>query len=118
MKIRIKRAYETPEPEDGVRILVERLWPRGLSKKDAHVDMWLKEIAPSTELRKWYSHDPAKWEEFRKRYFQELDKNREAVKKLLDVIKGKTATFVYSSREKELNSAHALKDYIEKHSGS
>lgn len=113
MKIRIKRVYDTPEAGDGVRILVERLWPRGLSKKDAQVDFWLKDIAPSTGLRKWYSHDPAKWEEFRRRYFEELDKNREAVKELLNVKEGKDTTLVYGSREKELNSAAALKAYIE-----
>ena len=113
MKIRIKRAYDKPEAGDGIRILVERLWPRGLSKKNAKVDMWLKDIAPSTELRKWYSHDPAKWKEFRKRYFQELNKNREAVKELLDIAEGKDATFVYGSKEEKYNSAAALKDYIE-----
>lgn len=113
MRIRIKRAYDKPEPGDGVRILVERLWPRGLSKKDAHMDMWLKDIAPSTELRKWFSHDPAKWEEFRGRYFKELNKNREAVKELQDITEGSDVTFVYGSKEKEYNSAAALKDYIE-----
>src|SRR5574342_1059256 len=107
MRIRIKRVYDKPEPGDGVRILVERLWPRGLSKKDAHMDMWLKDIAPSTELRKWFSHDPAKWEEFRRRYHQELDKKREAVKKLLDITEGSDVTFVYGSKEKEYNSAAA-----------
>ena len=118
MKIKIKRVYDEPEPGDGVRILVERLWPRGLSKKDAHMDIWLKDIAPSTELRKWFSHDPAKWEEFRGRYFKELNKNREAVKELLDITEGSDVTFVYGSKEKEYNSAAALKDYIENLGGS
>jgi len=118
MKIKIKRVYDKPEAGDGVRILVERLWPRGLSKKNAKVDMWLKDIAPSTELRKWYSHDPAKWEEFRKRYFHEINNNREAVKELRDITEGKDVTFVYGSKEEKYNSAAALKDYIEKHSGS
>lgn len=118
MRIRIKRAYDKHEPDDGVRILVERLWPRGLSKKDAQVDEWLKEVAPSTKLRKWYSHDPGKWQEFTRRYFQELDKNPDAVKKLLDITEGNVVTFVYSSREKEFNSARALKDYLEGHRGS
>ncbi|HET7289483.1 MAG TPA: DUF488 family protein, partial [Thermodesulfobacteriota bacterium] len=103
---------------DGVRILVERLWPRGLSKKDAHMDIWLKDIAPSTELRKWFSHDPAKWEEFRGRYFKELNKNHEAVKKLLDITERSDVTFVYGSKEKQYNSAAALKDYIENLGGS
>jgi uncharacterized protein YeaO (DUF488 family) len=114
MAIKLKRVYDKPEAGDGVRILVERLWPRGLSKKDAQVDVWLRDIAPSTELRKWFSHDPDKWKEFRKRYFQELDKNGDAVKKLLDVTGGKNVTFVYSSKEERYNSASALKDYVEK----
>ncbi|MEW6144994.1 MAG: DUF488 domain-containing protein [Thermodesulfobacteriota bacterium] len=114
MAIKLKRAYDKPEPDDGIRILVERLWPRGLSKKDAHVDEWLKDIAPSTELRKWFSHDTAKWEEFRRRYHKELHNNRDAVKKLLDITEGKDVTFVYSSKEERYNSASALKDYIEK----
>jgi uncharacterized protein YeaO (DUF488 family) len=114
MAIKLRRVYDKPKASDGVRILVERLWPRGLSKKDALVDKWLKDIAPSTELRKWYSHDPAKWEEFRRRYFQELDQNGEVVSRLLEIAKGSDVTFVYASREKEYNSAAALKDYIEK----
>jgi uncharacterized protein YeaO (DUF488 family) len=114
MNIKIKRVYDKPEPGDGVRILVERLWPRGLSKEDAHVDMWLKDIAPSTELRKWFSHDPSKWEEFRRRYYRELDQNRDAVNELLGITEGNAVTFVYGSREKEYNSALALKSYIEK----
>ena len=114
MSIRIKRVYDKPEAGDGVRILVERLWPRGLSKKEAKVDIWLKGASPSTELRKWFSHDRAKWEEFRRRYNHELDQNREAVTELLKITEGSDATFVYGSKEKEYNSAAALKDYIEK----
>ncbi len=114
MNIKIKRVYDKPEAGDGVRILVERLWPRGLAKKDAQVDKWLKDIAPSTELRKWFSHDPSKWEEFRKRYYRELDKNRDEVNELLGITVGNTVTFVYGSREKEYNSAFALKSYLEK----
>ena len=114
MSVKIKRAYDKPEAGDGVRILVERLWPRGLSKKEAKVDIRLKDIAPSTELRKWFSHDPAKWEEFRRRYNQELDQNRDAVMELLKITEGSGVTFVYASREKEYNSALALKLYIEK----
>lgn len=114
MTIKLKRAYDKPEAGDGVRILVERLWPRGLSKEEAKVDIWLKDIAPSAGLRKWFSHDPAKWEEFRRRYYRELDQNRDAVKGLLEITEGSDATFVYGSREKEYNSALALKSYIEK----
>lgn len=114
MTIKLKRVYDKPEAGDGVRILVERLWPRGLSKEEATVDIWLKDIAPSAGLRKWYSHEPAKWEEFRRRYYRELDQNRDAVKELLEITEGKDVTFVYGSREKEYNSALALKSYIEK----
>ena len=114
MNIKIKRIYDKPEAGDGVRILVERLWPRGLSKKEAKVDIWLKDIAPSTGLRKWFPHDPAKWEEFRRRYYRELDQNRDAVNELLRITEGSDAAFVYGSREKEYNSALALKLYIEK----
>ncbi len=114
MNIKIKRVYDKPEPGDGVRILVERLWPRGLSKKEAKVDMWLKDVAPSPGLRKWFSHDPAKWEEFRRRYYRELEQNHDAVKELLGISEGKVVTFVYGSREREYNSALALKSYIEK----
>lgn len=114
MNIKIKRVYDKPEAGDGVRILVERLWPRGLAKKDAQVDKWLKDIAPSIELRKWFSHDPSKWEEFRKRYYRELDKNRDEVNELLGITVGNAVTFVYGSREKEYNSASALKSYLEK----
>lgn len=114
MTIKLKRVYDKPEAADGVRILVERLWPRGLSKEEATVDMWLKDIAPSAGLRKWYSHEPAKWEEFRRRYYRELDQNRDAVNELLEITEGRDATFVYGSREKEFNSALALKSYIEK----
>ena len=81
-----------------------------LSKKDAKVDIWLKDAAPSTELRKWFSHDHAKWEEFRRRYYRELDQNRDAVKELLEITEGSDAIFVYGSKEKEYNSAFALKD--------
>jgi len=118
MNIKTKRVYDKPEAGDGVRVLVERLWPRGLSKDEAKVDVWLKDIAPSTGLRKWFSHDPVKWEEFRRRYHHELDQNRDAVTQLLEIAEGSDATLVYASREKEYNSARALKDYIESLGGS
>ena len=114
MNIKIKRVYDKPEAGDGVRILVERLWPRGVSKKDARVDFWLKDASPSTGLRKWFSHDKSKWEEFRRRYNHELDQNRDAVEQLLEITAGSDAAFVYASREEQYNSAMALKDYIEK----
>ncbi len=111
--IRIKRAYESASEDDGCRILVDRLWPRGISKVKAKIDYWLKELAPSTKLRHWYGHDPEKWSEFKSRYFSELDANPELLKELLDYIRKGTVTFVYSSKEQYLNNAVALKEYVE-----
>jgi uncharacterized protein YeaO (DUF488 family) len=113
MPIVLKRAYEKPSPEDGKRVLVERLWPRGLRKEDARIDQWLTEIAPSSELRKWYSHDPDKWVEFKKRYWDELDSKRDAVAEVAKDAKGGRITFVFGSKEEKLNNAAALKEYIE-----
>ena len=113
MQIKIKRAYESPSSDDGYRILVDRLWPRGISKEKAKVDFWPKELAPSTELRHWYGHDPEKWAEFKSRYFAELDGNPELVNELLDYVDKGTVTFVYSSKEQRLNNAIALKEYVE-----
>ena len=113
MPIILKRAYEKAAPEDGKRILVERLWPRGLKKENAKIDEWLKDLAPSTELRKWYSHDPGKWLEFKKRYWKELESKREIVEKLAKESKEKKVTFVFGSKEEKLNNAAALKEYIE-----
>jgi uncharacterized protein YeaO (DUF488 family) len=112
--IHIKRAYEAPSKQDGTRILVERLWPRGVSKKDAALDLWLKDVAPSAELRTWFAHDPAKWQQFRKRYWAELERNKEAVDALKQHVKKGTATFVYAARDEEHNSAVVLKEFLEK----
>ncbi|MDH3694368.1 MAG: DUF488 domain-containing protein [Gammaproteobacteria bacterium] len=113
MQIKIKRAYESPSDTDGYRILVDRLWPRGVSKNKAKVDHWTKELAPSTELRHWYGHDPEKWMEFRSRYFSELDDKPELVNGLLEYVRKGNVTFVYSSKEQHLNNAVALKEYVE-----
>jgi len=113
MVIFLKRVYEKPSNEDGKRILVERLWPRGISKEEAKVDQWNKDVAPSTELRKWYSHDSVKWTEFKKRYWKELDSKGDVVKKLAEECKDKKVTFVFGSKEEKLNNATALKEYIE-----
>lgn len=111
--MKTKRVYEKAYSDDGVRVLVDRIWPRGLTKEKAHIDMWLKDIAPSTQLRKWYGHDPAKWVEFRKRYFEELDINKAVLKSLYEQTKGKTLTLVYSARQTEYNNAMALKEFLE-----
>ncbi|HVU85068.1 MAG TPA: DUF488 domain-containing protein [Puia sp.] len=112
MELRIKRVYETPEKEDGQRILVDRLWPRGLTKEKAKIDLWLKDIAPSTELRKWFGHDPEKWKEFRKRYGAELKKNAESVSLLKDQMKKGPVTLVYGAKDEEHNDAFFLKEYL------
>ncbi|HSR63203.1 MAG TPA: DUF488 family protein [Gammaproteobacteria bacterium] len=114
MKFTVKRVYNKPAKKDGLRILVDRLWPRGLSKEKARIDYWPKDIAPSNELRKWYGHDPDKWKEFRQRYFRELDENAGAVSELLETIGNKPATLVFGSKEVEFNNAVALKEYLEK----
>jgi len=111
--IRIKRVYEEPEAADGRRILVDRLWARGLSKEKAKVDVWVKEIAPSTELRRWYGHDPNKWTEFKSRYAAELEANPGQVEEILEEVREGVVTFLYSSKEEQLNNAVALKEYIE-----
>ncbi len=110
MSIRIKRVYEQPSHEDGKRILVDRLWPRGLSKEKASVDLWLKDIAPSTELRKWFAHDPSKWDEFKQRYISELKDNSEAVQVLKDELKKGQVTLVYGAKDEEHNDALVLQE--------
>ncbi len=110
--IQIKRVYEAPDEADGRRILVDRLWARGLSKDKAKVDVWVKEIAPSTELRHWYGHDPDKWSEFKNRYAAELDANPDEVERILAEVQAGIVTFLYSSKEEQLNNAVALKEYI------
>ncbi len=112
--IKLKRAYEEPAKKDGFRILVERLWPRGVSKEEAGIQLWAKEIAPSAKLRKWYGHDVAKWKEFKKRYWQELKGKEELIEEIRSRARKKTVTFVYAARDEEHNSALALKEYLEK----
>lgn len=111
--IHIKRIYDKPAEVDGFRILVDRLWPRGLTKQAASINLWLKNIAPSNELRHWYSHEPEKWQEFQKRYRQELKANPESVKLLKEKIKEGPATLLYSSKEPKLNNAAALAQFLE-----
>lgn len=112
MKIKIKRVYEEPSKADGMRILVDRLWPRGLTKQKASVDLWLKEIAPSTELRKWFAHDPKKWNAFRKKYLQELKDKQEQVSILKERLKSGAVTLVYGARDQENNEAHVLQEIL------
>lgn len=111
--IRLKRVYEPPADEDGMRVLVERLWPRGARKDDAAIDVWLKDIAPSTELRKWFGHDPDKWREFQSRYRKELQENGDVVQLLLDKARETPITLVYAARDEAHNSALVLKEFLE-----
>ena len=113
MKLRTKRVYDPPAAADGRRILVDRLWARGLSKSKAKIDFWAKAIAPSTALRKWYGHDPDKWQEFRRRYFAELNRNPEGVAELRAHLGKGTVTLLFSSKETRLNNAGALREYLE-----
>lgn len=111
--IQLKRVYEKPGPHDGVRFLVERLWPRGVRKTDVHEDGWQKEAAPSDQLRKWFSHDPEKWTTFQRKYFVELEKRPEAWEPILRATERKTVTLLYSSHDTEHNNAVALKRFLE-----
>lgn len=111
--VQVKRAYQQASQNDGARFLVERLWPRGIRKESLHVDAWLKEVAPSTSLRKWFQHDPAKWDQFRRRYFHELEKHPEAWAPLLAQAQNGRVTLVYSAHDTERNSAVALKEFLE-----
>jgi uncharacterized protein YeaO (DUF488 family) len=113
MNLHFKRVYAAPAPDDGLRILVDRLWPRGLSKAQARIDWWAKDIAPSHDLRRWYNHDPEKWEVFRRRYFAELDALPEAVADCRARLEAApVATLLTASREERLNHAVALRDYL------
>jgi uncharacterized protein YeaO (DUF488 family) len=111
--IKLKRVYDEPDPDDGFRILVDRLWPRGVSKNRAHIDLWLKDIAPSTELRQWFGHDPAKWRTFTARYARELKENKSVVDELLRHAKAEPVTLVYGAKDEEHNDAVVLKAFLE-----
>ncbi len=116
--IKLKRVYERYDVADGKRVLVDRLWPRGIRRSASNVEIWLKDIAPSNELRKWFSHDPAKWEGFRRRYTKELEGNERAVEKLLEVLHSTdTVTFVYAAKDEMRNNAVALKEFLKERFG-
>jgi uncharacterized protein YeaO (DUF488 family) len=114
MPIKLKRAYEPPEEEDGYRILVERLWPRGLSRERIKIDLWIKDAGASPELRTWFGHDPEKWEEFRRRYFAEIRQRPEVIELLKDTLRKEgTITLIYAAHDEQHNNAVALKEYLE-----
>jgi uncharacterized protein YeaO (DUF488 family) len=111
--IQLKRVYDKQETRDGLRFLVERLWPRGVRKAEVQMEAWEKEVGPSDRLRKWFSHDPAKWKQFQHKYFAELDQRPDAWQRILDAAQRGTVTLLYSSRDTEHNNAVALKSFLE-----
>jgi len=111
--VKMKRIYESASPKDGKRILVDRLWPRGIKKEEAKIDEWLKDIAPSDELRKWYSHDPSKWQEFKKRYEKELKDKSLMLNRIRNEAKTGTITLLYAAKDEEHNNAVVLKEILE-----
>lgn len=110
--VRVKRAYDQPAPADGIRVLVDRLWPRGLSRTAAAIDLWLKDIAPSADLRRWFAHDRHKWKEFCHRYATELDSNNRAVAALRGAVRQGRVTLLFAAKDKERNNAVALLEYL------
>ncbi len=114
MPFRLKRVYQSPETDDGFRVLVERLWPRGVSKQAAQLDLWLKDAAPSSELRRWYGHDPSRWLEFRARYYAELEQKNQLLVPLVKRAEADPVTLLFASREERLNSAAALLAYLQR----
>ncbi len=115
MKIKVKRIYDPPSSDDGTRLLVDRIWPRGMSKDSAKIDAWLKDIAPSTDLRRWFGHDPARWTEFQKRYYAELDEKPDVKKTILSPKTKGTVTLLFAAKDIEHNNAVALKSYLIRH---
>ena len=114
MTVRLKRIYESPDAEDGYRILVERLWPRGISKEHAKVDLWVKDAGASSGLRTWFGHDPAKWEEFREKYFEEVRSRPAVIRQLREAIHSREkVTFLFAAHDTEHNNALALKEFLE-----
>ena len=117
--IRVKRVYDKPARGDGRRVLVDRLWPRGLKRESAEIDLWLKEVAPSAELRRWFNHQPGRWHEFRKRYRAELAANAESVKTLRGALRGaRPVTLLFAAKDAERNNAVALRDYLSARAGA
>jgi len=112
MSPKIKRVYDSPKQTDGYRILVDRMWPRGLTKEEAHIDLWVRDIAPSNALRKWFSHDPKKWPEFKDRYFEELREKKELIELMLSKAKQGSVTLVYAAKDEKYNNALCLREFI------
>ena len=113
--ITVKRAHDAPDRSDGCRVLVDRIWPRGVSREAAALDGWIKDVAPSTELRRWFGHDPARWDEFKRRYFDELADRPGPVGEVLATCSGGTLTLVFGAKDRDHNNAVALREYLERH---
>jgi uncharacterized protein YeaO (DUF488 family) len=111
-RVQLKRAYDSPSPRDGMRVLVDRLWPRGMRKAKARIDLWLKDVAPSTALRQWFGHDPARWSEFRRRYRTELKRQPEALAQLRKLARQRRVTLVFGARDERRNQAVVLKEVL------
>ena len=112
MMLRMKRAYDPPSEDDGFRILVDRIWPRGMSRDQIQIDLWLKEVAPSDELRKWFGHDPSRWDEFKERYHQELADKDDLIDQISEKASSGDVTLVFGAKDEKLNNAVALKEYL------
>ena len=112
--LKVKRLYDEKSTQDGMRVLVDRVWPRGVKKEDVDYDEWYKELAPSTELRKWFNHDTKKWDDFKKKYFKELKKQHKLLEEIKEKSDGHNVTLIYGAKDKEHNQAVAIKEYIEK----
>lgn len=112
MRLRVKRVYDGADAEDGIRVLVDRVWPRGMRKDQAGIDQWLKDIAPSTALRKWFGHDPAKWDEFKRHYFEELKEQPDTLSRLRQLLEDDRVTLLYSARDRSHNNAVALAEFL------
>lgn len=118
MSVAVKRVYEPAAKSDGFRVLVDRLWPRGVSKKEAHIDLWLRDIGPSTTLRKWFNHDPARWDEFRRRYHAELKQKTALMAMITEQAKTRPVTLLYSAKDEQHNQAVALRSFLAKQKGA
>ena len=118
LRVNLKRAYEAPTKSDGQRILVDRVWPRGVTKEEILIDDWVKDVAPSAALRKWFNHEPPKWNEFKRRYFRELEERPDALKRLLAKSRAGIMTLIFGAKDEGHNNAVALKEYLERNAGT
>ncbi len=114
VQLKLKRAYDPPARADGYRILVDRLWPRGVSKDELRIDLWAKDLAPSAALRKWFNHDPAKWSDFRERYYREIERHPDALEGVRDLLRHRTVTLVFAAKNADISNAAALKGYLDR----